>query len=120
MSVLWLAIEDEASPESDRAYIERNLIGLLVGRSGPADPASNKWLGCFSPDERIRRSGLWNLTFLEYSHSSEFLDVLDEYVVINTRKLSRPSGSIAPPDWYANERQCVPQRQMRLFELDNR
>ena len=37
MSILWLAIEDEAGPSSDRAYIERNLIGMLVGKTGPAD-----------------------------------------------------------------------------------
>jgi len=42
MGVLWLAIEDEASPSSDRAYIERNLIGLLVGKAGPIDPPSAK------------------------------------------------------------------------------
>jgi len=76
MSILWLAIEDESGPSSDRAYIERNLIGLLVGKSGPADPPSDTWLGSFSPDARIRESGLWNLEFLEYPYSSECLDVL--------------------------------------------
>lgn len=115
MSVLWLAIEDEASPSSDRAYIERHLIGLLVGKAGPADPPSAEWLGRFSPDERIRLSGLWNLDFLDYTYSPDSLDVLDEYVLITTGKQPRPTGPIAPRDWYANERQGVPRSQLSLF-----
>ena len=115
MHVLWLAIEDEASPASDRAFIERNLIGLLVGKSGPADPPSKNWLGRFSPHERIRKSGLWNLDFLDYSYSRECLDVLDEYVCIAIGKKPRPSGPIAPGDWYAKERKGVSQDQLALF-----
>lgn len=115
MHVLWLAVEDDASPSSDRAYIERNLIGLLVGRSGPADQPSEKWLGRFSPDERIRNSGLWNIDFLEYSYSMDCLDVLGEYVLITIGKRPRPSGSIAPSNWYTNERQGVPHNQLPLF-----
>ncbi len=115
MSVLWLAIEDEASPSSDRAYIERNLIGMLAGKTGPADPPSPKWLGRFSPNERIRCSGLWNLGFLNYNYSPDWLDVLDEYVLITTGKQTRPTGPIAPSDWYSNERQGVPHNQMSFF-----
>jgi hypothetical protein len=116
MSVLWLAVDDEASPASDRAYLERNLIGLLVGKAGPVDLPSNDWLGRFSPDKRIRDSGLWNLDFLEYSYSTEFLDVLVEYVLITTGKKPQPPKPIAPRDWYMNERQRVPRNQLSLFE----
>ncbi len=115
MSILWLAINDEASPASDRAYLERNLIGLLVGKAGPVDLPSANWLGRFSPDERIRNSGLWNLNFLDYVHSREFLDVLDEYVRITVGKKPGASRPIAPRDWYANERQGVPHNQLSLF-----
>jgi hypothetical protein len=115
MSILWLAIEDEPSPASDRAYIERNLIGLLVGETGALDLPSPGWLGCFSPDERIRNSGLWNLDFLDYSYSSDFLDVLGEYVLITIGKKPRPSKPIAPQNWYANERQGVSRNQLSLF-----
>jgi len=115
MSILWLAIEDEASPSSDRAYIERNLIGMLVGKAGPADQPSSHWLGRFSPDERIRLSGLWNVDFLYYTYSPDFLDVLDEYVLITTGKLPKPTDSIAPRDWYTNERQKIPHNQLSLF-----
>lgn len=115
-SILWLDVEDEASPASDRAYLERNLIGLLVGKAGPVDLPSNDWLGRFSPNERIRNSGLWNLNFLDYSYSSEFLDVLDEYALITLGKKAKPSSSLAPSIWYANERQGVPRNQLVLFE----
>ncbi len=115
MSVLWLAIEDEASPSSDRAYIERNLIGMLVGKARPADPPSPEWLGRFSPNERIRLSGLWNLDFTDYTYSHDCLDVLDEYVLITTGKRPQPTGPIAPRDWYTNERQGVPRNQLALF-----
>ena len=116
MSTIWLAVDDEASPASDRAYLERNLIGLLVGRVGPVDLHSSGWLGRFSPDERIRNSGLWNLNFLDYSYSSEFLDVLDEYVLITVGNKSRPSRSIAPQNWHSDERRGVPSSQLTLFE----
>ncbi len=115
MSVLWLAIGDEASSSSDRAYIERNLIGMLVGKAGPADPPSPEWLGRFSPDERIRLSGLWNLDFLDYTYSPDCLDVLEEYVLITTGERTKPAGPIAPRDWYTEERQGVPRNQLSLF-----
>lgn len=82
MSILWLAIGDKAGPTSDRAYLERNLIGLLAGKSDPADPPSKGWLGHFSPNERIQQCGLWNLNFLDYAYSNEFLDLLDKYIDI--------------------------------------
>lgn len=115
MTVLWLAIGDKASPSSDRAYLERNLIGMLVGKTGAIDPPSPNWLGRFSPQERIRVSGLWNLEFLDYTYSPDCLDVLDEYVLITTGKCCQPTGPIAPHDWYAKERQGVPRTQLSLF-----
>ncbi|MFQ5329621.1 MAG: hypothetical protein ACE5D4_06490 [Thermodesulfobacteriota bacterium] len=115
MSVLWLDIEDDASPSSDRAYIERNLIGILVGKIGPADTPSQEWLGQFSPNERIQLSGLWNLDFLDYTYSPDCLDILDEYVLITTGKRPLPTGPITPRDWYTNERQGVPRNQLSLF-----
>jgi len=116
MNVLWLAIEDEASPSSDRAYIERNLIGMLASKTGPVDSPSPEWLGLYSPNERIRLSGLWNLDFLDYTYSPDCLDILDEYVLITTGKRPRPIGPIAPHDWYTNERRRVPRNQLSLFE----
>ncbi len=105
MSLLWLAVEDEAGPMSDRAYLERNLIGLLAGGKGPADPPSAGWLGRFSPQRRIRTSGLWNLDHLDHAYRPEFLDVLHEYVLITIGKRARPGGSIAPCNWQDEQRQ---------------
>jgi len=116
MHILWLAVEDEASPASDRAYLERNLIGLLAGKTEPVDPPSKSWLGRFSPDDRIRRSGLWNLDFLDYPYAAQCLDVLDEYILITLRKKPQPSSPIAPRHWYLNERHGVPRGQMHLFD----
>ena len=115
MSLLWIAIEDEAGPASDRAYIERNLIGLLAGLAGPLDLPSPEWLGRYSPDERINKSGLWNLDFLDYYYSQEFLDVLDEYVMATIGKKQKPNKSIAPSNWYVNERQRIHPNQLSLF-----
>jgi hypothetical protein len=37
MPVLWIGVADRASPDSDRAYLERNLIALVAGSTGPFD-----------------------------------------------------------------------------------
>ena len=116
MCILWVAVEDMPGPASDRAYLERNLIGLLVGQAGAIDQPSRNWLGLYSPDKRIRRSGLWNLDFLNYEYSPDFLDVLDEYVSITVNETSRPANSIAPKDWYKNERNRLARSQLSLFE----
>jgi hypothetical protein len=115
MSVLWLAVEGEAGPSNDRAYLERNLIGLLTSTNGPADPPSPDWLGRCSPNRRIRQSGLWNLDFLAYPYADEFLDVLEQYVLITLGRTRQPAHPIAPPRWYLSERQGVPRSQLPLF-----
>lgn len=116
MRILWLSIEDESGPYSDRAYIERNLIGLLAGKTGPIDLPSNNWLGQYSPREQIRTSGLWNLAHLSYKYSPEFLDVLDEYILITIGSKHQPSGSIAPANWYNSQHRDDTYNQLSLFE----
>src|SRR5579863_8016157 len=61
MPFLWVEVSDAPSPASLRAYIERNCIALLsnLGKP-PIDAPSAEWLGSHSPQETIRRSGLWN------------------------------------------------------------
>jgi hypothetical protein len=115
MQLLWLAVGDPPSPSSDRAYLERNLIGLVAGREVPVDAPSLGWLGLYSPDRRIRDSGLWNLDFLTYNYSSEFLDVLAEYVQRTISARMTPSHSIAPHDWYTKAKEGGPSNQMSLF-----
>ncbi len=116
MQIIWLAINDDSSPTSDRAYLERNIIGLLVGESGPIDRPSRGWLGEFSPNKRIRKSGLWNLQFLDYSYSPDFLDILDEYVAITIGQKPNPLHSIAPHDWYSKAKNNLLRRQLPLFK----
>jgi hypothetical protein len=93
MSVLWLAIDDVAGPQSDRGKIERNAIALLsnVNRQ-PIDPPSADWLGLHCDRERVRRSGLWNNNHVDEEYEPKFLDLMEWYV----KKMSsgsKPSGA---------------------------
>ena len=81
MPFLWLDIDDEPGPTSDRGLVERNAIGLLSASTSPApDTASAGWLGQFSDRARVRGSGLWNSNHVDESYVPSFLDTLDEYV----------------------------------------
>jgi len=81
MPVLWIEVPDEPGPDSARAYVERNAIGLISNQLTPVDEPSADWLGLHSPYDVIRRSGLWNLDHVERRHESGFLDVLESLVV---------------------------------------
>ena len=61
MTVLWLDVPDEAGPDSDRAFIEKNAIALLASAGHKVDPPSSSWLGGFSPTPSIPATGLWNV-----------------------------------------------------------
>lgn len=81
MRLLWIPIEDEPSPDSDRGYIERHAIRLLSNYAGqPLDPPSAAWLGRFCDRERVRRSGLWNSNHVEEPYEPAFLDRLERIV----------------------------------------
>ena len=77
MPFLWLAIEDEAGPESLRGYIERNAIALLSNwGKQPIDPLSTSWLGHLSDREKVRASGLWNSNHVNEDYDPDFLDIM--------------------------------------------
>jgi hypothetical protein len=60
MPFLWLAIEDEAGPDSMRGKTERNSIALLSNfDKPPLDAPSPEWLGRDCDRDRVRASGLW-------------------------------------------------------------
>ena len=81
MSCLWLAVEDEAGPDSLRGYIERNAIALLSNcQREPLDSPSPGWLGRYSDRERVRRSGLWNSNHVNESCDPAFLDTLSDLI----------------------------------------
>jgi len=78
---LWLAVDDEPGPDSDRAAIERNALALVSNvQSDPLDMRDGDWLGTYSPVPEIRRSGLWNIDHVDEAHDPAFLDVVEQYV----------------------------------------
>ncbi len=116
MSFLWLNVPDDAGPGSDRAYIERNSIGLLSNCCDPIDAPSSNWLGMFSPNEAIRNSGLWNVDHVQHRYDRRLLEVLSIYVNAATGKRSLPEKSIAPADWYVAGRGKNIRGQTFLFD----
>lgn len=115
MPVLWLEVGDESSPDSDRTYLERNLIALLVGPTGPIDLPSGQWLGRWSTREAITFSGLWNVNHVYEDYDPVALDVLEKYVE-SAEGTSKPvSGSLAPQGWRTRvSKSKVPRQQLRL------
>ncbi len=77
MNVLWVDVADEPGPSSVRAIIEQNTIALLSNRFAPKDASSADWLGRHSPKESIRRSGLWNLNYVDQAYDPNFLTLLE-------------------------------------------
>jgi hypothetical protein len=82
MPFLWVDIDDAPDPKTDRGLIERNSIGLLSNyMQTPIDRPSDSWLGAYCDRERVQRSGLWNNNHVDEEYDSEFLAVLERYVV---------------------------------------
>lgn len=81
MPLLWLRVEDDTGPKSHRGAIERNSIALLSSRRQPFDPPSGNWLGAKSESKLVRSSGLWNNRHVDEIHDSEFLDLLEGYLL---------------------------------------
>ena len=82
MPFLWLNVDDEPGPDSQRAVIENYAIRLLSGYREPtADLPSPGWLGRYSNRERVRRSGLWNNDHVDriYDRSS-FLNAMERWI----------------------------------------
>ncbi len=78
---LWVRVDDEPGPESDRAYIERNVIALVSNYSKDSiDSRDSGWLGNASPCEEIYQSGLWNVNHVEERYDPAFLDRLETAV----------------------------------------
>jgi hypothetical protein len=81
MPFLWLAINDRPGPESHRARIEQNSIGLLSNFDrAPIDPPSSNWLGQFCDRQRVRQSGLWNNHHVNEGYDANFLELLAELI----------------------------------------
>jgi hypothetical protein len=82
---LWVKVDDEPGPESDRAYIERNTIALVSNYAKDSiDSRDTGWLGNTSPCEEIRQSGLWNINHVGEQYDPAFLDRLKTAVETTT------------------------------------
>lgn len=78
MPFLFLGVEDEPGPASERGFIERNAIALLSAhREASPDPASTGWRGRSCDRERVRLSGLWNNNHVDEAHDPSFLDLME-------------------------------------------
>lgn len=92
MQVIWLDVDDEPGPESERAYLERNAIGLL-SRLGLLRPGTEvDWLGHSSSDWRIATSGLWNLNHVFRRPDRDFIDRLTTAVEKTIGRRLRPKA----------------------------
>ena len=75
---LWVSVDDEPSPDSQRGFIERNAIGLLSNYGRAAlDPPSAGWLGHASNRARVRGSGLWNQQHVDATYDPTFLSTFE-------------------------------------------
>lgn len=83
MPFLWLAVEDEPNPASQRGIIEHNSIALLSNYNSehtPVDPPSPTWLGHWADREAVRCSGLWNVNHVTETYDPAFLNLLEKLV----------------------------------------
>lgn len=82
MEVVWVAIEDDYGPTSERGLVEAAAIGTLSLLARPhGDQPSDTWLGRWSAREVIRRSGLWNVRHVEGVQAQLGLEALERWVM---------------------------------------
>ncbi|MFB6101725.1 MAG: hypothetical protein ABEJ73_04095 [Haloplanus sp.] len=82
---LWVAVDDEPGPDSDRAVLERNVIALLSNDGAPTvDPRADDWLGRHSRSRAIRTAGLWNVNHADEGYDPDVLERLARAVAETT------------------------------------
>jgi hypothetical protein len=78
---LWVHLDDEPGPDSDRAVLEQNAIALLSNCERESlDPRRGDWLGRHSRSHKIQESGLWNVDHVDEEYDSSFLALLGRAV----------------------------------------
>jgi hypothetical protein len=78
---LWVDVDDEPSSESDRAYVERNMIALVSNvDTETIDSRREDWLGHDSPVTEIKQSGLWNINHVDEDYQPGFLETFESYI----------------------------------------
>ena len=82
---LWVNLDDEPGPDSDRARVEQNAIALLSNYEKPSiGPRDEGWLGRYSQSQKIQDSGLWNVNHVDEQYDDGFLDLLESAVADTT------------------------------------
>ena len=101
MQIVCVEVRDSPGPRSDRAYIERNAIALLSKVGSRIDAPSDTWLGRSSAHPAVRKSGLWNVNYVdEPSWDPAFLEVFDYYARATAGKAPFVVGPVAPSGWW--------------------
>jgi hypothetical protein len=78
---LYVAVDDDPGPGSDRARIEQTVISLVSNaRKDDVDPRDGDWLGHHSPSGAIRNSGLWNVDHVYDEFDPAGMDCLERWV----------------------------------------
>jgi hypothetical protein len=78
---LWVKVDDQPGPKSDRKYIKQNAIALVSNyQKKSIDQRNEDWLGNDSSCRKIRNSGLWNINHIDDQYEPAFLDRLDKAI----------------------------------------
>ncbi len=116
MSILWLSVPGESGADNDRAYLERNIIGLLTSRTTKPKLISENWLGRYSDKDIIVSNGLWNIAHVGVAYDRRFLDVLSKYIDVTLGKASQPVFPIAPRKQNKRNIEATKSQQMELWD----
>jgi hypothetical protein len=115
MPVRWLEVGDHPSADSDRAYLERNVIALLSGPTGPIDLPTADWLGRCSSREAVSFSGLWNVNHVYEDYDPYALTVLEKYVASAEGTAGPVKEPLAPSGWRSRVvKSSIPRQQLKL------
>lgn len=77
MPFLWLKVNSAAQAE----YIEKNTIALLNNFQKQAiDKPSAGWLGHYCNNSFVKKSGLWNVDYVENKYNPNFIHELEKLI----------------------------------------
>lgn len=97
MRVACINIGDDPGPDSQRGWIERNVIALLSNDGKqPLDAPSSEWLGNHSSRPRVRQSGLWNQNHVDDDYDPSFLTDLERHIRAACSALERCGAGTMP------------------------
>lgn len=113
LKILCIDIRDKASKDSDRAYLERNLISLLTNRTNPVDYPNSEWLGYWCENEKVKKYAIWNVAHTQDRYDPLFFNVLEKYIEYTINAIKPSTESLAPKGW--NSKGIHDHNQLELF-----